>query len=471
MGIYCLFYFANFPCSNRSTTVNIFDKENNQALNNSAKIIKNITIQASLSSSALETENILSTEFSGEYKEVPTILRRKAIVRKYIIEEIYFAVTTNAKRIRNTIHYLKFWAKYPVIKCILVFERNDLMNNPNITKFLAHEGIQCKVLTSNTTNYEERYIELFQNIWNNQEISDAKTRKNWTQWFAIADDDTVWFIDNLLHTLQQYNSSNLIYLGGMSDRGRQNKLHGDFFAYGGGGILLSRPLAFLFTKHTQTCKKMVGNFGGDGRIGKCIADVMNVSLTNSIYFHQNDLEGDLTGFMESGIDGLISLHHMFSIWKPFPAWHSDQANETMNLMSLAYTTFKRHFLKRFMYVIHESNKTLLLTIGYSFSLFNRTLPLQDLDRVEDTGCCADIVAKQTRPKEINKTTWYFRHLTTETYKGLTRYKMTYENKKDPFNRFVNINAIKMKPSKVKKYGPVPTGTHRRRRNMEAVITN
>jgi hypothetical protein len=143
----------------------------------------------------------------------------------------------------------------------------------------------------------------------------------------------------------------------------------------------------------------------------------------------------------------------------------------MNLMSLAYTTFKRHFLKRFMYVIHESNKTLLLTIGYSFSLFNRTLPLQDLDRVEDTGCCADIVAKQTRPKEINKTTWYFRHLTTETYKGLTRYKMTYENKKDPFNRFVNINAIKMKPSKVKKYGPVPTGTHRRRRNMEAVITN
>lgn len=410
-------------------------------LNNITQNIRNITVEVSLNTQLLKSEKIYSKEFSGEYEEIPASLTMNTVVRRYNIEEIYFAVTTTIKRIRTTtISFLKFWAKNPGVKCLLLFQQDDLMNNRNITEFLAHEGIPCKVLSSNEKIYEERYVELFQNAWKNQDTGDMNTERKQIQWFAIGDDDTIWFINNLLHTLQHYNSTNLIYLGDISDRKRQNKRHGEFFAYGGGGTILSRPLTSLFAQHTETCKQIKGNFGADGMIGKCLVNVMNVSLTRNTNFHQNDLAGDLTGLMESGIDGLVSLHHMFSVWKPFPDVHSNRINETIYLLTLAYKTFDRFFLKRYMHINYKTNQTLVLTMGYSFSLFNRILSFEELAQVEDTGCCIEIVGRKIRRKEINKKTWFFRHLTTENCNGSITFNMIYENKSDSLIPIVSINV-------------------------------
>ena len=263
------------------------------------------------------------------------------IIRQYIIEEIYFALTTSTKRILNTVHYLKFWTKFRGIKGLIVFEQSDFDNNKNITQYLRNEGIPCKILSSNVTVYEERYLELFRMAWNNQHINDAYRKRKEIQWFAVGDDDTVWFINNLLYTLQQYNSSDSIYLGDVSDKILQVSLHGSFFAYGGGGVMLSRPLALLFAQNTEECKRF--KKGGDARIGQCVTEVLNRSLTKNNHFHQMDHIGDITGIMESGVDGLVTLHHMFSIWKPFPDGHGDKLNETMYLLDLAYKAFNRHF--------------------------------------------------------------------------------------------------------------------------------
>ncbi|CAF1088118.1 unnamed protein product [Rotaria sordida] len=365
-------------------------------------------------------------------------------IRQYVIEEIYFALTTNTQRILKTIHYLKFWAKLSSIKCLIVFEQKDFLTTANITEYLVNEGISCKVQTSNVTRYEERYLELFHMAWNNQEIKeDIHTGIKKVEWFAVGDDDTIWFVNNLLHTLQQYNSSNFMYIGDISNKKSQVIRHGAYYAYGGGGILLSRPLAVLFAQHIQECKQFLNLYGGDEMIGKCITEILQVNLTRNNNFHQMDSNGDMTGYLESGINGLVSLHHMFSMWKPFPNEHTNKINETINLIQLAYTTFDENFLKRFARVNYKTNQTLLLTMGYSFSLFNRILSRTDLTQVENTWFGTEMATRTIRPKENNKTTWYFRSLTIENFDGTIGYGIVYENKKEMCDFFPNIQLTIM----------------------------
>jgi hypothetical protein len=404
--IYCCFtvqYLTNLVITMADNIRNEADKP---VLNNKIKEMKNITVRVSFHSKILKMNNIHSTEFSGEYEEVLAISLVNNTIQIYAIEEIYFVLGTNTKRILNTIHYLKFWAKLTGIKCLIVFE--------------------------------ERYFELFHSAWHNQESNEMHTGRKQVQWFAVGDDDSVWFVNNLLHTLQQYNSTNSVYLGDISDKTRQISRHGDFFAYGGGGILLSRPLALLFAQHIQECKRFIHESARDAMIGKCVTEVLKVNLTKNKNFHQMDHIGDMTGLFESGIDGLVTVHHMFSIWKPFPDGHSNKTNETMYLLELAYTTFRKTFLKRYVRVNHETNQTLLLTTGYSFSLFDRILSHVELTQVENTWCCSKMVARQTRPKENNKHIWYFRGLTTKTLNGSIRYEVIYEKQEDMYGQIPSM---------------------------------
>ncbi|CAF3969746.1 unnamed protein product, partial [Adineta steineri] len=71
----------------------------------------------------------------------------------------------------------------------------------------------------------------------------------------------------------QRNPENPIEISGVrgvSDKISQVQRHGVYFAYGGGGIVLSRPLALLFSTYTKKCKQYLNMFGGDEMIGKCV---------------------------------------------------------------------------------------------------------------------------------------------------------------------------------------------------------
>jgi hypothetical protein len=387
-----------------------------------------------------DKNNKYLSKFSGEYEEIPSILSMNNSIHQYTIEEMFFAVTTNTKRIFRTIHYLKFWAKYPGINCLIVFEEMDFMNYKNITEYLLYEGISCEVQTSAIRRYEERYYELFCRAWNTQEAESGNRDRKKVQWFVVGDDDTIWFVNNLLRTLGYYNSSESIYLGNISDKKSQIKRHGTFYAYGGAGILLSRPLAFLFVQHRQKCKRFLHIYPGDEMIGKCVTEELKINLTKNYNFHQMDHRGDMTGLLESGIDGLVSLHHMFTLWKPFPNAHINKSNETMHRLNIAYITFDKYFLKRYLKVNYNTNRSVLLTMGYSVSLFNRILSHNELSLVEKTWCCDEMVERTTRPKENTKITWYFHRLTTETLTDRTKQEMIYENKISNYSRHSTIKV-------------------------------
>ncbi|UJR08690.1 hypothetical protein I4U23_012948 [Adineta vaga] len=380
--------------------------------------------------------NISVTELSGEYEQTIPLVTINKTIYKYDVEQLYFALTTNTKRILKTIHFLKFWATLPGIKCLIVFEKEDFLKNRNITELLMREGIPCRIIVSNVKYYEKRYLQLFHYAWESQNMNES----NAIQWFAVGDDDTIWFIDNLLDTLRQYDSSQNIYLGNISDRKRQIIYHGSFFAYGGGGILLSRPLTLLYSKHIHKSNYFLNTkaYGGDGMIGKYIADILKVNLTGNIHFLQMDHFGDMTGYLESGIDGFVSFHHMYSLWQPFPNNFKNDINKTMHILKIGYNTFERNFLKRYVRFNRKLNQTFLLTLGYSFSIFNRILSITELDQVENTWHGTEMTSRISRPNEPNKITWYFRNVTYEMFHGSKLLQAIYQNK-----QFQTINMLFM----------------------------
>ncbi|CAF0957707.1 unnamed protein product [Rotaria sordida] len=381
-------------------------------------------------------------EFGYDYEELSMQQTINKPIHQYDIEQIYFTFTTNTQRIRETIHHVKFWATRQDIRCLIIFESKDLQSKNSIKQYLANKGISCKIQTSNITRYEERYLELIQQAWYSSNTSSYINMKT-IKWFAFGDDDTIWFLNNLLQTLQQYNASNLIYLGNISDKLKAVQYHGTDFAYGGGGFLLSRPLTLRAVQHNKDCQRYVKLFGGDEMIGKCITEVLKINLTSNKNFHQMDHDGNMDGYLESGIEGLVSLHHMFSYWEPFSEEHTIGPHETMYLLKLAYQTFDNNFLKRYVRLDHQTNRTFLLTMGYSFSLFNRILTYEELMKVEKTWwCCSEFVGRETRPKEKTKTTWYFRAITNEIMNVSSGCGAIYENKQnDRVVQFPRIEII------------------------------
>ena len=350
-------------------------------------------------------------DFSGEYEELPSKQPFNTSIGKYTIENIYFLLTTNTARIRYTMMFLKFWSNIPRINCLIVFEENDLNQRDFVRYHIENNHIPCRIVQSNIRRFEERYFQLLDFARN---ILQEKNHSN-IEWFAIGDDDTLWFIDNLLHTLEQYNSSELIYLGNTSDRNETIRNHGTYYAYGGGGILLSKSLIIQAGNSFEVCRKKYRNmFGGDEMIGKCFTEILKVNLTINDHFHQIDHEGDMEGLFQSGIDGLVTLHHLFILWEPFPPEHLEAEIDILNLIALTYQRLKGDYLKRFFRINLETNQTLLFTYGYSLTVYNRILTREEFDQIESTWTRSHFYGRKTRPKDKNKFDFFFKQFSSHT---------------------------------------------------------
>ena len=59
-----------------------------------------------------------------------------------------------------------------------------------------------------------------------------------------------------------------------------------------------------------------------------------------------DYSEDVTSYFEDGIDGLVSVHNMLSIWKPFTYERINNQKNTIYPIRLAYNTFGRSLLEK-----------------------------------------------------------------------------------------------------------------------------
>lgn len=106
------------------------------------------------------------------------------------------------------------------------------------------------------------------------------------RWFVFGDDDTVFFVDNLVKTLSKYDDDRWFYVGSNSEGYEQNAKHSFGMAFGGGGFAISHSLARVLAGALDSCLMRYAHlYGSDARVFSCLVE-LGVGLTPEPGFHQ-----------------------------------------------------------------------------------------------------------------------------------------------------------------------------------------
>ena len=102
----------------------------------------------------------------------------------------------------------------------------------------------------------------------------------------MGDDDTVFFMENLIDMLGRYDHNQMYYIGANSESVEQDVVHSYTMAYGGGGFAISYPLATVLVQILDGCiNRYAHMYGSDQKIQGCISEI-GVPLTKEHGFHQ-----------------------------------------------------------------------------------------------------------------------------------------------------------------------------------------
>jgi hypothetical protein len=100
------------------------------------------------------------------------------------------------------------------------------------------------------------------------------------RWYVMGDDDTVFFLDNLIGVLAKYNHSKYYYIGSNSEFVKANSFFSFDMAFGGAGYALSYPLV-----EDDCILRYPISYAGDHILHPCLAD-FGIPLILEKGFHQ-----------------------------------------------------------------------------------------------------------------------------------------------------------------------------------------
>ncbi|XP_041999695.1 uncharacterized protein LOC121749169 [Salvia splendens] len=177
-----------------------------------------------------------------------------------------------------------------------------------------------------------------------REMRDANIR-----WIVMGDDDSIFFVENMIDVLRGFDHRKYYYIGGQSE------------------FILSYPLAKALASDMENClRRYTQFFTSDTHTMYCIADI-GVNLTPLKGFHQIDLRGDLSGLLSSHPKfPLLSLHHIDLVEPIFPGMEHQQS--IRHLMEAA-TADQSCMLQQTICYNRESNWSVSISWGYSDRLW------------------------------------------------------------------------------------------------------
>ncbi|KAK6118595.1 hypothetical protein DH2020_047663 [Rehmannia glutinosa] len=202
------------------------------------------------------------------------------------------------------------------------------------------------------------------------------------RWYVMADDDTVFFIDNLVEVLSKYDHRKYFYIGMRSESIVSNSLNSFEMAFGGGGYALSYPLAKAVAQNMDLCiKRYPTVFGSDQLLQSCIAD-LGVSLTQEKGFHQIDFHRDISGFLSAHPQSpLVSLHHFDAVDPIFPSMNRI---ESVNHLMKAAAVDQSRLLQQTICYYNKNNWTFSVSWGYLVQIYEDIFPPSYLYRPLET---------------------------------------------------------------------------------------
>ena len=239
----------------------------------------------------------------------PLVLHVPAFVKGPVnASHLIFGIQTTVKRLNASIPQLTRWLPHTGAKLyVVVLEKEDVAADPDQVRELEQHmqglGFDIKLLPAQEGDlFPQRYFSLVNIMY--------KHRRNGTKWISLIDDDTFFpSMPKLLDMLARYDHEEEHYIGALSEDWWAVSHYG-FMGFGGAGLFLSLPLAKIMDENTEDCKNGLRSSAGDITIMDCVYRHTSTKLTPVPEMHQTDIQGDLSGFYESGRKHL-SLHH----WK------------------------------------------------------------------------------------------------------------------------------------------------------------
>ena len=117
------------------------------------------------------------------------------------------------------------------------------------------------------------------NLWSNLILSN-------TNRYVTGDDDSVFFVDNMVDVLSKYDHKEKHYIGMFSETIKSNFYFSFDMAFGGGGYALSYPLVEALVEELDNCiERYYYIWGVDHLQSMCLAD-LGVDLSLDKGFHQ-----------------------------------------------------------------------------------------------------------------------------------------------------------------------------------------
>ncbi|KAL2510867.1 Protein of unknown function (DUF604) [Abeliophyllum distichum] len=206
------------------------------------------------------------------------------------------------------------------------------------------------------------------------------------RWIIMGDDDTIFFVDNIVDVLAKLDHNKYYFIGHQSEFIWSNFWYSFNQAFGGGGFILSYALAKALSKDMENCLRRHAHLNGgrnsaDMTTMACIAD-LGVDLTPHQGMHQIDLRGDISGFLSSHPKSPILSFHHYDVLEPlFPS--KDRYESARHLMKAANVDQSRLVQQT---ICHHRDKNWSFSIswGYSAHIYERIMPRSYLQNPIET---------------------------------------------------------------------------------------
>ena len=223
---------------------------------------------------------------------------------------IDFGVATTLGRLNESLDAFSHWAGYTKTRIFALIEPDKDKRTHEVQAKADSLGINLYI-TENDEEYQRRYFTLVSHL--------GKHMRPQTRWSCVIDDDTFFLsMSELVKALGEYDDTQPTYVGGLSESIPQIGVFG-LMGFGGAGVFLSRPLVEEISKPEVFEACLNTDHTGDRRISLCIYQHTYTHLTINHRLHQLDVQGDVSGFFESGRQPPLSVHH----WKSW--FHMDMA--------------------------------------------------------------------------------------------------------------------------------------------------
>ncbi|XVE76414.1 hypothetical protein DITRI_Ditri12bG0170800 [Diplodiscus trichospermus] len=197
------------------------------------------------------------------------------------------------------------------------------------------------------------------------------------RWFVMGDDDTVFFLENLVTVLDKYDHNQMYYIGGNSESVEQDVIHSYNMAYGGGGFAISYPLAAELVKVLDGCIDRYASFyGSDQKVQGCMSGI-GIPATKELGFHQVDIRGNPYGLLAAHpLAPLVSLHHLDYVQSIFPGM--TQIDSLKKLITAYEKDPSRVLQQSFCYDL-KHNWTVSVSWGYTLQLYPSLVTAKKLE--------------------------------------------------------------------------------------------